>query len=68
MGSPSLTLLRSESPLLTYRLTWHLDRECIDHLVLAHDSAEARLISADLMRRALGRRADCRQLKLVSQR
>ncbi len=68
MGSPTLRLLRSQSPLLTYRLTWHIDAECIDHLVLAHDSAEARSISAALMRRAFGRRLDRPRLTLVAPR
>jgi hypothetical protein len=57
MRSP-VPVLSAETRLFTYRITWRIDGEFIDHLVVAHNLREARSISTDLMRRALGRRFD----------
>ncbi len=54
-----------ESPLITYRLTWCVDADFIDHLVVAHDFIEARSISFDSMRLEVGHRFDRAQLMTV---
>ena len=68
MGSAMPGSAPSESPLLTYRFTWHVDAECVDHLVMAHDFTEARSISVDLMLRALGRRPEWERLEFLAER
>ena len=63
LGLPTRIL---ESPLLTYRLTWRIGADCVDHLVVAHSAAEARVISIEELQAALGRLFDPSQLEDVA--
>ena len=66
MESPAAVSPRPHSALSTYRFTWRVGSEGIDHLVVAGDFSEACSISTDLMRRALAGRFEQARLNCTA--
>ncbi len=65
MGHLAAVFAVPQIPLFTYRVTWRVDEECIDHLVMAHNATEARLIASRELSRILGAAFDSWDLEAV---